>query len=78
MSARGVGDRVAPGVVAASARRAPDVALGDVEGGVDRLDELVAVLLRYAEQRADDLHRQLGRDPLDEVDRPARLDVVDE
>ena len=46
----------------------------DVETRVDRLPQLVPVALGHAEQDADHLHGQLGRDVDQEVERRAVLD----
>ena len=47
------------------------VARAEVEAGLDRFEQLVAIRLGDAEQDADHLHRQLGRDLDEEVDRLA-------
>ncbi len=56
----------------------PDAVVSDVEARVDEPPEVVAVLLRDAEQDADGLHRQLRGHRFEEVDLGARLDGVEQ
>jgi hypothetical protein len=55
-----------------------DVALAHVEARVEERAELVAVLLRHAEQDADGLHRQLAGHVEHEVERDAVLHRVEQ
>ena len=65
-------------------RRVPTVVVGleglaraaEVETGLDRLEEPMPLGLRYAEQQADHLHRELGGNIQEEVERDALLHVV--